>query len=102
MTEERVDPAQLRERARTFDTEIAPAIDRALAHLDGAPRAVAFPNFSTIGFALATAYVEAVNYNLADLNTKSGSAYDFRSRLETTATDWETTEETNTVGAEGS
>ena len=99
--EERVDPTALRAKAPDFESEVGAALERANTHLQGAPREVAFPAFSMVGGFMAAAYVEALNYTLADLDTKQTLLMEFRSRLETTATTWETAEQASTVETGG-
>lgn len=92
-----MDPVALRAKAPDFETEVAAAITRSNEHLQGAPREVAFPAFSMIGGFMAGAYVEALNYTLADVDTKINLLGEFRSRLESTALAWEQAEEASTV-----
>ena len=74
MSEEWVDPVALRTKASDFETEVGAAIERANGHLQGAPRDVAFPAFSMVGGFMAGAYVEALNYTLADVDTNDDLA----------------------------
>ncbi|GAA1943630.1 hypothetical protein [Nocardioides hwasunensis] len=97
MSEEWVDPTALRSTAPEFETEVGAALGRADGHLQGPPRQVSFTAFSMVGGFLAGAYTEALNYTLADLDTKTTLLHEFRQRLESTATTWETAEEASTV-----
>jgi hypothetical protein len=97
VSEEWVDPVALRTKASDFETEVGAAIERANGHLQGPPRDVAFPAFSMVGGFMAGAYVEALNYTLADVDTKLNLLTEFRTRMESTATTWELANEASTV-----
>lgn len=92
-----MDPAALRLRAGDFETEVGAALQRANTHLQGPPREVAFPAFSMVGGFLAAAYIEALNYSLADFDSKMTLLTEYASRLESTASTWEQAEEASTV-----
>ncbi|WP_067431693.1 hypothetical protein [Nocardioides jensenii] len=95
--EERVHPELLRGKAGDFETEVAAPLNRATQILQGPPKDVAFANFSWMGYLLGAAYVEALNYTFADLDTKTTLLSEFRTRLESTAQTWETAEDASTV-----
>lgn len=92
-----VDPEQLRTTAGRLGTDVLPEVNRANQHLQGAPRAVAFPAFSTIGFALAAAYVESLNFVLADMDTKQTNLDDYERTLRTDAANYRAADDASTV-----
>jgi hypothetical protein len=85
---ETIDTDALRAIAGKFDTEVGKHLDEAMADLAGV-KDLEYANFTTVAWSLATAYVEAANFQARDLQTKRQWTKDYDKRLAKTADDWD-------------
>jgi hypothetical protein len=92
---ETIDTDALRALAQRFDTEVGKHLADARAKL-AAVRPLEYSNFTTVAWTLATAYVEAANFENRDLETKQHTTADYGAALKKTADDWDTAEAAST------
>ena len=97
---ETIDTAALRALAGKFDTEVGQRISEARALLETAT-SIEYANFTAVTWPLATAYVEAINFELRDLDSKRSTASSYGVALTKTADDWDAAEQANTVETGG-
>jgi hypothetical protein len=88
---ETIDTNALRALAQRFDSEVGKHVTDARDKL-ASVRALEYSNFTTVAWTLATAYVEAANFENRDLETKQHTATDYGVALKKTADDWDTAE----------
>lgn len=98
--QETIDTAALRALAGKFDSEVDQRLGEARALLETAT-SIEYANFTAVTWPLATAYVEAINFELRDLDAKRSTASAYGAALTKTADDWDAAEHASTVEARG-
>jgi hypothetical protein len=92
---ETIDTDALRALAGRFDSDGGAHLDAARTKL-AAVRPLEYSNFTTVAWTLATAYVEAANFQNRDLETKRQTATSYGAALKKTADDWDSAEAAST------
>jgi hypothetical protein len=97
---ETIDTAALRALAAKFDSDVGRHVDEARTLL-GAATSIEYSNFTAVTWPLASAYVEATNFQLRDLETKRSTVNSYGVALAKTADDWDAAEHASTVETDG-
>ncbi|MDO3702361.1 hypothetical protein Q3W71_11800 [Micromonospora sp. C28SCA-DRY-2] len=92
----KVDPPAIRALGETIEREVGPALD-ACTDLLASARAITHSNFTSVVPHLAVAYVGAVEFVEEELRSKREHLTEIRSRLSSTADNWEATETASTI-----
>ena len=91
-----VDVGAIRALGTALEQQTAPGLEAASERLK-ATRAIEHSNFTTVVPQLAVAYVGAVEFLEEELRTKRAHLTEIQSRLNTTADNWEATEDASTI-----
>jgi hypothetical protein len=93
---EHVDPDALHGVAARYQYDVAPHLSTALTAL-GQTSGIERSNFTAVCAPLASVYVEAVNFETRELQTRQQNASTFQSSLHATADAWAKAEQANTI-----
>ncbi len=91
-----VDVVAIRALGEAIEEQAGPGLEEASNRLKDA-RDIEHSNFTTVVPQLAIAYVAAVEFLEEELRTKRAHLAEIRSRLNTTADNWEATEHASTI-----
>jgi len=91
-----VDTDALRAAAEQFESQVAAKLAEARQALQSA-QSLNYADFTTVQAPLASVLVESWNVQFRDLESKIGTAQDFRVGLRATAEHWDEADEASTV-----
>jgi len=93
---EKVNPDELRRIAGRYQSDVAPHLASATTAL-GQTSSIEGSNFTAVCAPLAIVYVEAVNFETRELQTKQQQATTFQNSLDATADTWAKAEDASTI-----
>jgi hypothetical protein len=94
----RITPSDLRQEAKKFESAVGSALADAAALLESSEaQSVEYANFTAVHPALASVYAEALHFFSRDIASKRETALEYRTRLETTADNWQEAEDSSNV-----